>query len=91
MTAVAGFKERYSWRNPAFDPKNYTAVIIDPSVVWNADAMAEDAGVTTQELDAVAKHLDQVLKRTMQSIDFPIKDQPAPSTCASPSTYAVRS
>jgi len=80
MTAVAGFKERYNWRNPAFDPKNYSAVIIDPSVVWNAEAMAADAGVTTQELDAVAKHLDEVLLQTMQSIDFPVKSVAAPRT-----------
>lgn len=80
MTAVAGFKERYSWRSPAFDPKNYSAVLLDPTVVWQADAMAADAGVSPQELDAVAKHLDQVLKQTMQSIDFPLKDQPAPRT-----------
>jgi hypothetical protein len=80
MTAVAGFKERYNWRNPAFDPKNYSAVIIDPSVVWNAEAMAADAGVTQEELGAVAKHLDQVLLKTMQSIDFPVKSAAAPRT-----------
>lgn len=80
MTAVAGFKDRYSWRNPAFDPKRYSAVLIDPTVVWRADAMAADAGVSPQELDALAKHFDQVLKQTMQSIDFPLKDQPAPRT-----------
>lgn len=80
MTAVAGAKERYTWRNPAFDPKNYSAVIIDPTVVWQADAMAKDAGVAPEELAAVAKHFDQVLLKAMQSIDFPVKEAAAPRT-----------
>lgn len=80
MTAVPNAKERYTWRNPAFDPKNYSAVIIDPTVVWQSEAMAKDAGVTTEELDAVAKHFDQVLLKTMQGIDFPVKDAAAPRT-----------
>ncbi len=80
MTPVAGFKERYNWRNPSFNPKNYSAVIIDPSVVWNAQAMAKSAGVSTEELDAVARHLDLVLMKTMQGIDFPVKSAAAPRT-----------
>lgn len=80
MTPVAGVQERYSWRSPTFDPKNYSAVILDPTVVWQADDMVRQAKVSREELDAVAKHFDTVLLKTMQSIDFPIKDAPAPRT-----------
>jgi hypothetical protein len=80
MTPVANAKERYSWRNPNFDPKHYSAVILDPTVVWQAEAMAQDAGVTREELDAVARHFDQVLLKAMQSIDFPVKSDAAPRT-----------
>lgn len=80
MTQVVGNKERFAWRSPSFDPKNYSAVILDPTVVWNADALAEQSGVSPEELAAVAKHLDAVLLKTMQSIDFPIKSAAAPRT-----------
>jgi hypothetical protein len=80
MTQVLGHKERFAWRNPSFDPKSYNAVLLDPTVVWQADAMAKQSGVSREELDAVAKYFDQVLKKTMVTIDFPLRDAPAPRT-----------
>lgn len=80
MTQVPGNTQRFAWRSPNFDPKNYSAVLLDPSVVWQADALARQSGVSREELDAVAKHLDAVLLKTMQSVGFPIKDAPAPRT-----------
>lgn len=80
MTQVPGNTQRFAWRSPNFDPKNYSAVLLDPTVVWQADALAKQSGVSREELDAVAKHLDAVLLKTMQSIDFPIKEAPAPGT-----------
>lgn len=80
MTQVVGHPERFAWRNPAFNPKNYSAAILDPTVVWQKDALAAQSKVKPEELDALAKYFDQVLKKTMTGIDFPLRDTPAPRT-----------
>lgn len=80
MTQVVGHPERFAWRNPAFNPKNYSAVILDPTVIWQKDALAAQSKVNPAELDALAKHFDEVLKKTMTDIEFPLRDTPAPRT-----------
>lgn len=80
MTPVAGAQNRFSWRSPQFNPKDYAAVLIDPTVIWQIDAIAKDTGVSKDELQAVAKHIDAEFKSAMQSIDFPIKDTAGPRT-----------
>jgi hypothetical protein len=80
MTQVLGHTERFAWRNPAFNPKDYSAVLLDPTVVWRKDVLAELSKVNPAELDALTRHFDEVLKKTMTDIDFPLKDTPAPRT-----------
>lgn len=80
MTPVAGYKSRFAWRNPSFDPKNYRAVILDPTIIWQAEAVARQSGVSQEELDAVTAHLDAEILKAMQAIDFPVKDAAAPHT-----------
>lgn len=73
-----GYANVRSWRAPDFSPKDYSAIMLDPTIVWQAEAQAKGAGVKIEELNAVAGHFDEVLKKAMQAIEFPLRDQPGP-------------
>lgn len=78
MTPVPGHPERFAWRKPGVDPRRYNAVLLDKTVIWRMDALAKESGVKPEELAALAQHFDAVLKKTMESIDFPIVTEPRP-------------
>ncbi|MDP2848220.1 MAG: DUF3313 domain-containing protein [Humidesulfovibrio sp.] len=78
MTQVPGHPERLAWRKLGVDPKRYTAVLLDKTVVWQATAIARESGVSPEELSALAAYFDQVLAKTMGSIAFPIATEAGP-------------
>jgi len=80
MTAVPGAPGRFAWRKPGLDPKYYTGVLLDPTVVWREDALAKDTGISIEELRALAKYFDTVLLKTMHTLEFPLKSTPGPRT-----------
>lgn len=78
MTEVPGHPERLVWRKPGIDPKYYNAVLLDKTVIWRAEELAKQSGVKPEELAALGAYFDDVLKKTMQSIDFPLAAYPQP-------------
>jgi Protein of unknown function (DUF3313). len=78
MHPAPGAEGRMVWRKPGLDPKEYTSVLLDPTVVWQMEALAKDSGASPEELTALAKYFDDVLRKTLTSIEFPLTDVAKP-------------
>lgn len=78
MTQVVGHPERMAWRKPGLDPRQYTAVLLDKTVIWRADELARTSGANPDELAALAAYFDGVLKKTMEGMEFPLATEAKP-------------
>lgn len=76
--AYKDFKNLLYWKAQGYEPKYYTAVLLEPTVVWQAEEQARKTGVKLEELHAVARHFDEVLKKTMEELEFPLAKVPGP-------------
>jgi len=80
MTPVPGAPGRLAWRKPGLDPKQYTRVLLSPTVLWQEHGLAKESGVDPEELKALAGYFDTVLKKALTDIEFPLADAPGPRT-----------
>lgn len=71
-------KGSLAWRNPAFSPQNYSAIYVEPVVLWNAEKMIKDSGLSKEDLELLAKYYHDVLTRVPEGTKLTLAAQPGP-------------
>ena len=71
-------KGSLAWRSPAFSPQNYTAMYVEPVVLWNAEKMIKDSGLSQEDLDLLAKYYHDVLTQVPEGTKLTLAAQPGP-------------
>jgi hypothetical protein len=66
------------WRNPAFSPQDYSAMYVEPVVLWNAEKMIKDSGLAQEDLDLLAKYYHDVLTQVPEGTKLTLAAQPGP-------------
>lgn len=66
------------WRSEAFKPADYTAMYIEPVVLWRAEEMARESGLKMEDLDVLATYFQDVLKRVPDGKGLKLAAKPGP-------------
>lgn len=66
------------WRNPQFVAEKYTALYIEPVVLWHGEDMARESGLTMEDLKLLAKYFHDVLTNVPDGQKLALAAQPGP-------------
>ena len=66
------------WRNPTFKPAAYSAMHVEPVVLWHGQDMAKKSGLKMEELDLLATYFHDVLARVPDGKAMKLADRPGP-------------
>ena len=66
------------WRNPSFNPAVYSAMYIEPVVLWHGEDMAKESGLDMEELELLAKYFHDVLTHVPDGKPMKLAAQPGP-------------
>lgn len=66
------------WRNPSFNPAVYSAMYIEPVVLWHGEDMAKESGLDMEELELLAKYFHDVLTHVPDGKSMKLAAQPGP-------------
>lgn len=70
------------WRSPEFVAQNYTALYIEPVVLWHGEDMARESGLAMEDLELLAKYFHDVLTRVPDGQKLVLAAQPGPGVIA---------
>ena len=66
------------WRNPAFNPAVYSAMYIEPVVLWHGEDMARESGLKMEDLELLATYFHDVLTQVPDGKMLKLAAQPGP-------------
>lgn len=78
LQAVPELKGGLSWRSPAFNAADYTAMYIEPVVLWNAENMVRESGLEMEDLELLATYFHDVLTHVPDGQKLQLAAQPGP-------------
>lgn len=71
-------KGGFGWRNPAFNPATYSAMYVEPVMLWRAEDMARESGLKIGELELLATYFHDVLTRVPDGTGMKLAARPGP-------------
>jgi hypothetical protein len=78
LKAIPDLKGGLGWRSPEFNAADYTAMYIEPVVLWHAEDMSKESGFKPEELEALATYFHDVLTRVPDGQKLQLAAQPGP-------------
>lgn len=66
------------WRNTAFNPATYSALYIEPVVLWHGEDMARESGLKMEDLELLATYFHDVLTQVPDGKMLKLAAQPGP-------------
>ncbi|GAB6112813.1 DUF3313 domain-containing protein [Desulfomicrobium salsuginis] len=70
------------WRNTAFSPATYSALYIEPVVLWQGEDMARESGLKMADLKLLATYFHDVLTQVPDGKALKLSSQPGPGVIA---------
>jgi hypothetical protein len=78
LAANPELKGGLGWRNPDSRPADYSAMYVEPVVLWHAEDLSKESGFKPEELEALAKYFHDVLTRVPDGQKLQLAAQPGP-------------
>lgn len=78
LQAIPDLKGGLGWRSPDFKAADYSALHIEPVVLWRAEDMSRESGLKQDELEALATYFHDVLTRVPDGQQLHLAAQPGP-------------
>ena len=78
LVAMPDLKGGLGWRNPVFRPADYTAMFVEPVILWHAEDMSKESGLKSEELEALATYFHDVLTKVPDGQKLRLASKPGP-------------
>jgi hypothetical protein len=78
LQAKPELKGALGWRSPDFKAENYSALYIEPVVLWHGEDMAKESGLSMEDLKLLATYFHDVLTKVPDGQKLALAAQPGP-------------
>lgn len=78
LQAIPDLKGGLGWRSPDFKAADYTAMHVEPVILWHAEDMSKESGLKPEELEALATYFHDVLTKVPDGQKLQLAAQPGP-------------
>ena len=78
LQEIPELKGGLGWRKADFRPAEYSAMFIEPVVLWRAEDMAKESGLEMDDLEILAGYFRDVLAKVPDGTTMKLADGPGP-------------
>ena len=78
LQEIPELKGAQGWRKADFRPAKYSAMFIEPVVLWRVEDMVEESGLKREDLDLLAKYFHDVLTQVPDGTTLKLAAKPGP-------------